>query len=125
MASNTARQLVAPELIPNQQPTIHTAPNEQPNRKVALSAMEKTTLAIIGIAFFGMLVGLLTTKIAVVNAQRDLQTTSRSMTQVHARNSDLKQEIGELTSSDRLDAFAQKNGLTLNENNIRNVSKWS
>ena len=47
------------------------------------------------------------------------------MTQVHARNSDLKQEIGELTSSDRLDAFAQKNGLTLNENNIRNVSKWS
>lgn len=123
MASNTARQLVAPELIPNQQPAIHTAPDVQPNQKVALSAMEKMTLAIIGIAFFGMLVGLLTTKIAVVNAQRDLQTTTQTMTQVHARNSDLKQEIGELTSSDRLDAFAQKNGLTLNENNIRNVSK--
>ena len=123
MASNTARQLVTPEPILEPQPTIHTTTVERPKTRVALSVIEKLAITLIGIAFFGMLVSLLTTKIAVVNAQRDLQSTTQKMVQVHAKNSDLKQEIGEMTSSDRLNAFAQKKGLTLNENNIRNVSK--
>ncbi|WP_436667360.1 cell division protein FtsL [Latilactobacillus sakei] len=123
MATNAARQLTTPESIPSQvqEPTRQSA--QQTTQKVAYSTLEKLAVTVIGIAFFVMLVSLLSTKIAVVNAQRTLENTTQDMSQTRAKNNDLKQEIGELTSSDRLDAFAKKNNLKLNENNIRNVAK--
>ncbi|WP_235804311.1 cell division protein FtsL [Latilactobacillus graminis] len=123
MVTNTARQLETPVAPLETQSTIHKHAVISQSKKVAFSAVEKLVASIIGIVFFAMLVSLLTTKIAVVNAQRGLESTTQKMTQVSANNNDLKQEIGELTSSDRLNAFAQKHDLKLNENNIRNVSK--
>ncbi|WP_459127636.1 cell division protein FtsL [Latilactobacillus curvatus] len=123
MATNTARQLETPVAPLKTQPTAHKQAVASQSKKVAFSAVEKLATSVIGIIFFAMLVSLLTIKIAVVNAQRGLESTTQKMAQVSANNNDLKQEIGELTSSDRLNAFAQKHDLKLNENNIRNVSK--
>lgn len=123
MATNTARQLETPVAPLETQPTVHKQAVASQSKKVAFSAVEKLATSVIGIVFFAMLVSLLTAKIAVVNAQRGLESTTQKMAQVSANNNDLKQEIGELTSSDRLNAFAQKHDLKLNENNIRNVSK--
>ncbi|KRL53135.1 hypothetical protein FD35_GL001376 [Furfurilactobacillus rossiae DSM 15814] len=62
-------------------------------------------------------------QIEITNAQRNLQTTQTQLTKVNNANASATQEISELSSRSRLDAVAQKNGLTLTSQNIRNVSK--
>ena len=55
------------------------------------------------------------------SAQRHLQTEQRAVVSEQNRNSDLKQEIGELSSNTHLNQVAKKEGLSLIESNIRNI----
>lgn len=125
MADNTARQIaieVAPQQNPAYTPQSNPKTAAQPQVKT-LSKFDKMIMLTIAVSLFALAVGLLTTKVALINAQRQLQNTTNDIVQGTAKRNNLKQSVGELTSSDRLNAFAQEHGLTLKESNIRNVSK--
>lgn len=74
------------------------------------------TLTVIVMAF---LVIFMANKSATANTQ--LSTTSAQLETVRDKNNDLKQEVSDLSSPDRLNKIAEKNGLKLNNQNIRNV----
>lgn len=73
-------------------------------------------LTVIVMAF---LVIFMADKSATANTQ--LSTTSAQLETVRDKNNDLKQEVSDLSSPDRLNKIAEKNGLKLNNQNIRNV----
>ena len=73
-------------------------------------------LTVIVMAF---LVIFMANKSATANTQ--LSTTSAQLETVRDKNNDLKQEVSDLSSPDRLNKIAEKNGLKLNNQNIRNV----
>lgn len=73
-------------------------------------------LIVIVMAF---LVIFMANKSATANTQ--LSTTSAQLEKVRNKNNDLKQEVSDLSSPDRLNKIAEKNGLKLNNQNIRNV----
>lgn len=57
---------------------------------------------------------------AAMSSER-LSTTTAQLSKVRNQNTDLKQEISQLTNPKRLDQVAKKYGLSLNNNNVRNV----
>ncbi len=50
-----------------------------------------------------------------------LSKTTAQLSTVRNQNTDLKEEISQLTNPSRLDQVAKKYGLSLNNNNVRNV----
>ncbi|MFL2019788.1 cell division protein FtsL [Weissella hellenica] len=50
-----------------------------------------------------------------------LAATSAQLEQVRNKNNTLKQQVSDLSSPKRLNSIAEKNGLTLKNQNIRNV----
>lgn len=71
------------------------------------------------VVFMAMVVVHTSNRAATANSQ--LATTSASLEKVRNQNNDLKQEVSDLTSPSRLNDIAAKNGLTLQNQNIRNV----
>lgn len=105
-----------------------TRPAAQPaskakTRSLPISGFEIVLAAICGIVIVCFAVNIIHSRIAITNAQRNLQTTQTQLKQVNNANASATQEISELSSRSRLDAVAAKHGLTLNSQNIRNVSK--
>lgn len=125
---NTARknyseaQVQSPEQQPQQQPKIQQHPLAS-DAKVPLSVVERLAMIVGGLVIIGLMITLVSAKIAVGNSQRQLQSINTEITNFKTHNADLKQEIGTLNSSDRLQQFAQKHGLTFNEQSVRNISK--
>ncbi|KRN29358.1 hypothetical protein IV38_GL000242 [Lactobacillus selangorensis] len=126
MAENTARDYsyAAPVRKERQQevPEIHTQSQRQPQH-VAVSAFEKCLMTVIGVAVGVMMLMTVSVQNQIATAQRDLQNVAQKSTTALNSNNTLKQEIGELSSADRLEYIAQQQGLKLHESNIRNVSK--
>lgn len=70
-----------------------------------------------------MTVGVIASNVGLTNAQLELQRKTTQISQINNKNSDLKQEISELSNYSRLEKVADTSGLTLNNKNIRNVTK--
>ncbi|KAA8439060.1 cell division protein FtsL [Weissella paramesenteroides] len=75
--------------------------------------------AVLTVIVMAFLVIFMANKSATANTQ--LSTTSAKLETVRNKNNDLKQEVSDLSSPDRLNKIAEKNGLKLNNQNIRNV----
>ena len=104
-------------------------PQQRPRVRVVKHKLEKPGFNDIDIAFcvatafvvvfMAMVVVHTSNRAATANSQ--LATTSASLEKVRNQNNDLKQEVSDLTSPSRLNDIAAKNGLTLQNQNIRNV----
>lgn len=107
-------------------PTPQAAPQSAPAavpRRVPLNGWERLLVAaIVGVCGFFMLT-IVSVQVSVTTTQRQYQNVTATVNDKKSQNNDLQQEIGELTSSERLNAFAKAHGLTLIEGNIRNISK--
>ncbi|KRK37886.1 hypothetical protein FD07_GL002225 [Levilactobacillus parabrevis ATCC 53295] len=57
------------------------------------------------------------------NAQHELQSVNNAVTTYTNRNTNKQQQINELQSRSRLDKIAKKQGLSLQNDRIRNVNK--
>ncbi|WP_125605295.1 cell division protein FtsL [Lapidilactobacillus bayanensis] len=112
---------ITPEIVTQAQPL--ELPQIEVKQKVRFSAFEKVMASVIAAIAVIMMVALVHTTVSVSASQRQLQDVQTSITKVKTANTDLQQEIGELSSSDRLAAYAKKNGLTFKEANVRNVTK--
>ena len=104
MNDNAVRKL-QPEVTPLATPQLEPqAAPVQYSRKVRFSLLERLLALGSCLAILGFMVFLVHGKTKTSNV-------------------DLQQEIGELGSSDRLAAYAKKNGLSFDDANVRNMSK--
>ena len=118
MLESTARPLVQqPETPPIHKPVTTPAPNTH----IAFSGFEGTLMFVCGVSATVVCVVCLFMQNRLSNTQRqyeDLQTQIAKQSQTTAN---LKQEIGELSNSERLDAFAKAHGFKVINGNIKRV----
>ncbi|WP_057879415.1 MULTISPECIES: cell division protein FtsL [Levilactobacillus] len=131
MAQNNLAEAVPLTAEPQQRPNI-----EQPQRqaqpvsdptpsgkRLPFSKFEKCLMTVCGLVLALLMVSVVSTKIAMSNTVHDLQSINNSVTTYQNRNTNAQQEINELQSRSRLDKIAKKQGLTLENDRIRNVNK--
>lgn len=133
MAQNSLAEAVPLTQEPQQRPNIERPqrqaqpkldPQQQPNsQKLPVSKFEKCLLTVCGLVLAVMMVCVVSSKIAMTNAQHQLQSVNSRVTTVQNHNTSAQQEINELQSRSRLDKIAKKQGLSLDNARIRNVSK--
>ncbi|WP_283678888.1 cell division protein FtsL [Lentilactobacillus sp. Marseille-Q4993] len=87
------------------------------------SRFEKLLMGIGGAIAAVMCIFVISSKIALTNSQHQLQQLDNRIVTMHNKNTTLTQQIGELQSSSRLQKIAKNNGMSLNNANIRNVTK--
>ncbi|WP_125589503.1 cell division protein FtsL [Companilactobacillus jidongensis] len=122
MRESTARNLANYETV--EQPQSNPAGAPKPaTHKVALSKLEATLIVGLGFLTLILMVSLVSIKVSMTSAQNNLDHISTQITQVNTDNVNLRQEISEMTSFDRLSAFAKKHNLKMSNKNVRNVSK--
>ncbi|BDZ31168.1 cell division protein FtsL [Lactiplantibacillus sp. WILCCON 0030] len=126
MAQNgLAREL--PREAPQVTNPVHktvVAPNPAiQTQRVPFSGFEKVLCVSFSLVVFALAIALVSSNIAIGNAQTQLQTVQAKVTKVQASNTSATQQISELSSRSRLNKVAKKNGLSLNNGNIRNVYK--
>jgi len=126
MAQNgLAREL--PRETPQAQNPVHktvVTPNPAiQTRRVPFSAFEKVLCVTFSLVVFALAIALVSSNIAIGNAQTQLQAVQAKVTKVQASNTSATQQISELSSRSRLNKVAKKSGLSLNNGNIRNVYK--
>lgn len=90
-------------------------------RKVPYSILEKTLLFLGSVITLGMMIFLVSSSISATSAQHELTETQQSVAKEQSKVTDLRQEIGELTSTTRLNKIAREKGLTLINKNIRTI----
>lgn len=93
------------------------------SKKVAISKQEARLLAALGAIMMVLMISLVSIKVSITISQQQLQKVNNSIDNVTSKNVDLRQEIGELTSAQRLAKYAKKHDMTLSDKNVRNVSK--
>lgn len=89
--------------------------------KVPYNILEKTLFLLGSIITFGMMIFLVSYSTSVTSAQHELIKTQQSITEEQVKIDNLRQEIGELTSTKRLNKIAREKGLTLINKNIRTI----
>lgn len=89
--------------------------------KVPYNVLEKTLLAIGSIVALEMMIFLVSYSISATSAQHELSQTQQTVAKEQNRITDLRQEIGELTSTSRLNKIAREKGLILINKNIRTI----
>lgn len=122
---NTVRKIQpTPQQAPQSQPQVTPKPQAKPQgKRLALNGVERVIIGIIGAVVVALMVLVVQTTASVAKNQRELQNIQAQTSKAKATNIDLKQEISELSSSDRLTTFAKKNGLSFNDANVRNITK--
>ncbi|APX73055.1 cell division protein FtsL [Companilactobacillus allii] len=123
MKESTARNLTDYEAV--EQPKFNPAKDPQPARKhkVALSKLEATLIVGLGFLTLALMVSLVSIKVSMTSAQNSLDNITTEITKVNTNNINLRQEISEMTSYDRLSTFAKEHNLKMSNKNVRNVSK--
>lgn len=91
--------------------------------KLSVSRLEKTILTVGSVIVFLMMLGLVYEKISLSNNAANLQETTNSLVKVQDSNGNLKQEVSELQSGNRLQKIAKDANLSLTNKNVRNVSE--
>jgi len=117
---STARNLQDYQEAAPAQPAVQASPK---SRSVALSKFE--TCSIVGLALLtlALMVTLVSIKVSMTSSQNQLDSLTTQITKTNTSNVNLRQEISELTSFDRLSSFAKKHDLKMSDNNVRNISK--
>ncbi|WP_061775869.1 cell division protein FtsL [Levilactobacillus senmaizukei] len=106
------------------QPTPQQQPQQSPRKRwLPVSKFEKCLMTVCGLILAVLMVSVVSAKIAMSNAQHELQSVNNQVTTYTNRNTNTQQEINELQSRTRLDKIAKKQGLTLENARIRNVNK--
>ena len=90
-------------------------------RNVPYSLLEKTLMIAGSIITLGMMIFLVSSSISATSAQHELTRMQQSVAKEQNKVTDLRQEIGELTSTTRLNKIAREKGLTLINKNIRTI----
>lgn len=110
-----------PKKVNQPQRRVKTKTVRRPYEKPVWNAMDLTmaVAAVVTVAFMAFLVMFMASKGASANKQ--LQSTTTQLEQLRDKNNDLKQEVSSLSSPDRLGKVAEKHGLSLQNQNIRNV----
>ncbi|MGR3741972.1 cell division protein FtsL [Companilactobacillus sp. DQM5] len=123
MNNNTARNLetyVQPEI--EQQPKQRTTRRTR-TKSVPISKTEGFLLAGLGIVTMVLMIALVSVKVSATVSQQQLQKINSAVDSTTSKNVDLRQEVGELSSSQRLTEYAQSHNMNLSNDNVRNVSK--
>ncbi len=128
MADNLARKV---EFNPSEQKVLQQRQrqvlNHQRQRQVlnhhnvAWTGFEKFLLAVGVMITIGLMTMLVSSSISATSAQHELTNVQRSVAKSQSQVGDLHQELGELTSSSRMNKIARSKGLALNEKNIRTL----
>ncbi|WP_245617792.1 cell division protein FtsL [Carnobacterium gallinarum] len=123
MNNNLARELEID--VPLRSPE---APKESPvhmpaPRKAGITRIEKLLVVSVSIVVFALMTFYISQEIMISTLNRTLQDKTVTIANEQNVNENLSQEIQELSRYDRVYEIAKKAGLTMNEANIRNVSK--
>ncbi len=123
MLDNTARQLdmMQPEptpAAPKAAPTPQQAPQAAP-KHVPFSPLERLATLALGLIMVGFCLFYLTGQMTLANMDRSYQQVQRNITTSKHDIADAKQNIGELSNSNRLTSYAKAHGFTVIEGNIK------
>ncbi|BDR60394.1 cell division protein FtsL [Lactobacillus xylocopicola] len=119
MADSLARQV---EFNPNQETELKKRQRQVLNpHRVTWTGFEKSLLVLGGIVTVGLMTFLVSASISATSAQHELTGVQRAVAKGQNEVSDLHQELGELSSSARLNKIARSKGLTLIGKNIRTI----
>lgn len=121
MSQNAAQTLPVEER--RLQNNLHLVTEQHKMGKPKWIARELAMGAVCAIIVVICLIGVVASSVSVSKANRNLAVVQTKVENVNNKNSNLKQEINELTSHNRLQKIANKYGLSLSNQNIRNVSK--
>lgn len=120
MADSSARSYTTYHVsTPNgqkQQPRIILDPNSVPVNK-----FEKFLIFVGSLAVLVLMVLTVSASVSQTQSQQQLGRIENKISAKQSANTDLKQEIGELTSTKRLNKVANQKGLRIIESNLRNV----
>lgn len=94
--------------------------NLNPN-KVPVSTFEKALIFLGSLVVLVIMVLTVSANVAQTQSQQELSKIESKISSQQSINGDLKQEIGELTSTKRLNKIAEQHGLHIIESNLRNV----
>jgi len=115
---NLHTEIHQPEPIPKGEPIKKSAPSTV---KRGITRIEKMVMGVFGVAFVGLLVASISLEMQVSTTSREFQDISNQITQTETVNSNLEQNVQELSRYDRVYSIAEDRGLELNEENIKNV----
>lgn len=90
-------------------------------KSVPFNRLEKVMLTIGASVAIVMMFVLVAFSILQTSAQRQLQNSNTAVATIKSQNTDLEQEIGELTSTERINKIAKQQGLQLIDSNIRTI----
>lgn len=109
----------SPEQTPDEVVTkqVHVA------TKLQISPFEKLLIVSGSVILTVLMLLVVSSKIALSNAQHQLQHVDTQIVNVRNDNTNLNQQIGELQSSSRLEKVAKQGNMSLKNANIRNVTK--
>lgn len=103
-------------------------PDSKPQKRVALdpnkvpiNKFEKFLIFVGSLTLLVLMVLTVSASVSQTQSQQQLSQIENKVSAKQSANTDLKQEIGELTSTKRLNKVADQKGLHIIENNIRNV----
>lgn len=121
MSQNTAQSL--PKVEPEKKSYLHLVTEQRKMGQTKWVGQEIAMAAVCILIVLGCLIGMVASSGAVSSANRNLAIVQNQVDNLGNKNSNLKQEINELTSHNRLQKIANQDGLSLSNQNIRNVSK--
>lgn len=90
-------------------------------KSVPFNRLEKVMLTIGASVAIVMMFVLVAFSISQTSAQRQLQNSNTAVATIKSQNTDLEQEIGELTSTERINKIAKQQCLQLIDSNIRTI----
>lgn len=112
----------SPEQQPVQIP--ETPPLKEPQkRKSTFTKIEKAIMGTICLAAVVLFFGSLLTQVVLSNQNRDLQDLQNDTSAMVMENTNLEQEVQELSRYNRVMEIAKELGLEMDEANVRNVTK--
>ncbi|AMV68549.1 Cell division protein FtsL [Pediococcus damnosus] len=103
--------------------TLHKAKAVVIPKSLPFSKFEKILMTFCGIILTGLMIFVISGKISLSGAEHELSSSQEQVTKVTSNNSNLKQEVNQLSSRSRLNKIAKQYGLSLTTQNIRNVDK--
>lgn len=109
-----------PKRVPEPSSQPSPAPEPKPRSSYKL---ELTAIILLAAAAILLCVTSLMTQATLSKQNIALQDIRQASTTVSAQNTNLEQEVEELSRYSRIMEIAQELGLTMNEENVRNVTK--
>lgn len=128
MATPEYIEKVTNQAIPYESPKPLQSPKApqlpQPSKKTKILTRKEIMMAsVISALAFLLIFSNLITQVVLSNQNRDLQDLQTNNAQVAADNTNLGQEVQELSRYNRIMEIAEELGLEMDEANVRNVSR--